>query len=176
MMAGFGAIAGAALSQLRGSGKASTAVAEAHGLSAKLEAALRRRGWHCGAWHGSYFGSRPPAHWPPLSLLASGINKANPLIRSTGTMRAYLALASSDAPASPAAADDDDEPVAPVSADSADDDASPRPRKRPLFALAPPAVSPRSAPKRALADIDAIVASGCPLLNPASKRRFKPTN
>ncbi|KAH8052206.1 hypothetical protein JL722_10306 [Aureococcus anophagefferens] len=73
------------------------AVAEAHGLSAKLRSALERHGWHCGAWHGSYFGSRPPAHWPPLSLLASGINKANPLIRSTGTMRAYLALASSDA-------------------------------------------------------------------------------
>ncbi|KAH8076988.1 hypothetical protein JL720_10289 [Aureococcus anophagefferens] len=152
------------------------AVAEAHGLSAKLEAALRRQGWHCGAWHGSYFGSRPPAHWPPLSLLASGINSKNPMVRSIGAMRAYLALASSDAPASPAAADDGDEPVAPVSADSADDDARRRCAKRPLFALAPPAVSPRSAPKRALADIDAIVASGCPLLNPASKRRFKPTN
>ena len=154
------------------------AVAEAHGLSAKLRSALERHGWHCGNWlsNNSYFGSRPPAHWPPLSLLASGINSKNPMVRSIGAMRAYLALASSDAPASPAAADDDDEPVAPVSADSADDDASPRPRKRPLFALAPPAVSPRSAPKRALADIDAIVASGCPLLNPASKRRFKPTN
>ncbi|KAH8075138.1 hypothetical protein JL721_1133 [Aureococcus anophagefferens] len=107
--------------------------------------------------------------WAPAPLAK------NPMVRSIGAMRAYLALASSDAPASPAAADDGDEPVAPVSADSADDDASPR-AKRPLFALAPPAVSPRSAPKRALADIDAIVASGCPLLNPASKRRFKPTN
>ena len=158
------------------------------GMDERLRKALEGHGWYCGNWlsNHTYFGSAPPDHWPSLSCLETGINRANPLIRSMATLRTYLALASRGAAHSQSGADDDDAP-APLGFDPSPTDpetlqmlqrraSTPAP---PLFAVVRPTdasstTSPR-AKKRALDELDAIVASTCPLLNPASKRRFDRT-